>query len=135
MTDTPTDAIKAVARWEPYCDRDEEMYRADDGQYVLHHDHAKALSDLEVYYEHLLRAANARADAGESGIYEGIDLCELAAEIERVTITKVIEAVYAIAEERTDGYWSGHANACEEIKYRLQEAWGTPPPAAKGETP
>lgn len=78
--------------------------------------------------EKLLREAAGELRAlGGGDTCEGIDLCELAAEIERVRATKFIETVYAIAGERTDGYWSGHANACEEIKFRLQEEWSADP--------
>lgn len=63
------------------------------------------------------------------------DLCDLAAELERFGAYKIVNDVAALAQDRTDGYWSGLSMACEEIKFRMKEAWGgkdyaLPPPAA-----
>jgi hypothetical protein len=48
---------------------------------------------------------------------------EFAAGFERGIVKKVIEEVAALAGDRTGTYWAAHAQACEEIQHRLDEAW------------
>jgi len=52
---------------------------------------------------------------------------EFAAGFERGIVEKVIKDVEALAGERTDTYWAAHAQACEEIRHRLEEAWSALP--------
>lgn len=54
------------------------------------------------------------------GQEDGVDLCEVARELERVHIAHVLAEVAALACDRTDAYWSGHSLACEEIAHRLE---------------
>ncbi len=48
-----------------------------------------------------------------------VDLCEVAAALERVHAEMVLRQVYAMAADRTDAYWSGFAHAVEEVACRL----------------
>ena len=69
-----------------------------------------------------------------------VDLCEVAAEVERVHAEHVLAEVEAITEGRTDAYWCGFSQAVEEVAKRLGVkfspciTFGTPtaPPTAKG---
>ena len=50
---------------------------------------------------------------------QDVDLCELASELEKVNEEKVIAEVEALTNGRTDPYWAGFSQACEEIAHRL----------------
>lgn len=63
---------------------------------------------------------------------DGVDLCEVAKELERVHAAHVIAEVAALAGDRTDAYWSGHSLACEEIAHRLGLQLPSTPAAPKG---
>jgi hypothetical protein len=60
---------------------------------------------------------------------------EFAAGFERGLIEQVLKDVEALAGDRTDAYWAAHAQACEEIRHRLQEAWTALPAVETSATP
>lgn len=47
------------------------------------------------------------------------DLCEVARALEKVHEENVVVSVAKLAAGRTDAYWSGFSQACEEIAHRL----------------
>lgn len=69
--------------------------------------------------DHAAQVEALEAEVARLTAPQDVDLCELASELEKVNEEKVIAEVEALTNGRTDPYWAGFSQACEEIAHRL----------------